>query len=549
MNGVSAGAHIQYTARLGVTHRLLAQEPSLKMSMLLIGSVVFTAYALPLRIIWCRVQPLLVFALLVVGSWTRRYRTFAREPNALSRDEMSTYERVAYDTHETVPHWDEALYVYAAWLAYGALFHEAKHAAADLELFDDTWMLSATAVTTLRALFFTAMTCYAYTHALVERSPSFWTAFAFYAAFLFVWPPLHGVPQALAVHETLARAFAFLVLFAVSEYMRGVVDHWYFAALVRIDRLDPTQLQHLQDACQVVHAPVGDELPLLVFNAEATAHALPWRLLNLKNNRNALPVSWSVLRSAWILTLPNVLLVYFCLFVCVMGAMHSTYRWSAHSVTMLRAAAARNGGGMHRAQSAAASAPPPTSPSKAATAAAQVMQNAMLQRHQNRQQYTPAVPPSTATAVAMEQGTRLPAPLPVTVAAAAAPTPALTVSALDEDPAVAAAAAKSIANMMQTPELLLAKMRAKHSDGLLYPPVTDVHSAAHNNPRFKKQQRFEQRVRLVQQQQQASGTAHLPYTFDSEEKRAKLVAAVLSLKPPQPPPPPNETKSVDVGHL
>jgi len=329
---------------LGVTARLLAQEPTYLQVAIVVGSIVVTAYALPLRIIWCRVQPLLIFGLFVLGAWLRRRRLSQSVPLSYSRARLTTYERLVADDGANATHWDEALFVYAAWIAYGAVFHEARHAAADLALFDDTWITSAQLVSTLRALSFTLATCYSYSQAFIQRPPSFWLAFGAYGAFLFVLPPLHGVPHALAVYETLARAFAFLWLFAVNEFMRNLIEHWHFAARVRLDALDPTTLVRVEDASAYMERPDGDELPLLALSATTARNAkpLPGVVENVRLNQQALPVSWSVMRTAWILTLPSGLLTYACLAVCIACAYRYTGTWSHSAVYMINVNAKRS---------------------------------------------------------------------------------------------------------------------------------------------------------------------------------------------------------------
>ena len=185
---------------------------------------------------------------------------------------------------------------------------------------------------------FTAATCYSYTQAFIQRSPSFWLIFSAYGAFLFVLPPLHGVPHALAVYETLARAFAFLWLFSINEFMRNLVEHWYFAARVRIDALDPTTLMRLDDLSVYTERPTGDELPQLRLSPKSAKDGkqMPSVVQNVRENQNVVPVSWSVLRSAWLLTLPNAWITYACLFICIMAACRYANTWSRSSVYMIR---------------------------------------------------------------------------------------------------------------------------------------------------------------------------------------------------------------------
>lgn len=318
--------------RLRLTPKVVGEAPSYALTVTLVGCIVGVAFALPLRIVWCRIQPLLVIALLLVGTFLRRSRISRPAPISVSRDKLSTYDALIRNNGSGAARWDEALFVYAAWIAYGSLFHEAKHAAADLSLFDDTWISSAFFISTLRAVLFTAGTCFSYSEAFAERTPRFWLAFFSYSMLLLALPPLNGVPHTLSVSATIARAFAFLWFFGVNEFMRSVLEHWNFAKLVAEDGVDASTVLRLEESAVVCARPAGDKLPLLTLHA---CRNQPLAVTYVAENSAAIPVPWSVLRSAWLLTLSNAWITYVCALVCFGFLAYSTRSWSLNAEQLL----------------------------------------------------------------------------------------------------------------------------------------------------------------------------------------------------------------------
>jgi len=318
--------------RLRLTKNVACASLSYAQSFSLVGSIVLVSFMLPLRVVWCRIQPLLVIGLVVLGALTRRKRLSQKSPivKSAQRSSLSSYDILIRDSSRGATRWDEAIFVYAAWIAYGSLFHEAKHAAADLDIIDDTWISSALMFSVLRAVLFTAGTCFSYSHAFVQRAPSFWFSFFLYAVLLLALPPLNGVPHTLIVYDSIARGFAFLWFFGVNEFMRNVVEHWNFANLVSEDSLDASTVLKLGDIAKMAEKPYADELPELTVKAGSHTPRIG------VYNDDTVPVSWSVLRSSWILTLSSTWMSYVCAIICFLSISYNTDKWSRSAASLLR---------------------------------------------------------------------------------------------------------------------------------------------------------------------------------------------------------------------
>lgn len=104
-------------ARLRLTRNVVAEPPSYGTTSVLVGAAVFAAFALPLRIVWCRVQPLLVIGLVILGAFMRRSRMSRAVSVSAQRTQLSSYDILIKDDGRGAARWDEAVFVYAAWIA------------------------------------------------------------------------------------------------------------------------------------------------------------------------------------------------------------------------------------------------------------------------------------------------------------------------------------------------------------------------------------------------------------------------------------------------
>jgi len=351
--------------------------------MFVVGSAVLVAYTLPLRLVWCSVQPLLVLSVCLIGSLMRYMRMSQSMLIDTHRPLGDKRKPTAYDVYAQLTgrartRWDQVLFVYAAWIAYGALFHEAKHAAADLSLFDDQLSVSTVSsiLSATRAVGFTLATCYSFSTAVANQVAAGWLAYAAYISLLLAVPPLNGVPHALSIHETLWRVLAFVWLFGVAEFMRLVTDHGLFVAELVNGTLDANAALKFGEATADStldgrQTAKSETIASVRLTTVPRGDASLASLVNARSHATVLPVSWSVLRSAWVLSVSSNWLSFGCVLVCVASAAYNCFVWSSLAAKLLSTAAQQR---------------PPPVVSKSTPAATTTLNGSTLN---NRRSYSP----------------------------------------------------------------------------------------------------------------------------------------------------------------
>jgi hypothetical protein len=303
--------------------------------------MVLCAFALHLRLVWCRIQPLLALALLLCALVVRTDR---RPSSSYTFDGSSTrlshYECIRYA--ELVPRWHLLLVVYAAWIAYGALFHEGRHVADDLAVLDglllpgdigSAFIVSAVRLLTLLLLSCASMSPWSFAR-FTSRHASFGVASlcAVYAALLAL-PPINGVPQVLSVGETVGRCFFLILMFAASEAWRAVAEHSAFVTRACSGALSASEVRDLQQRVREVAvrgAAKYSSIPPPTKNIEEGDGDDPVFIEDAVGVEE-FPVTLSTLsamRSAWILTTPNNYIAFCSAFVFLLCAIHYTSQWS-----------------------------------------------------------------------------------------------------------------------------------------------------------------------------------------------------------------------------
>jgi hypothetical protein len=306
--------------------------------------MVLCAFALHLRLVWCRIQPLLALALLLCALVVRTDR---RPSSSYTFDGGSTrlshYECIRYA--ELAPRWHLLLVVYAAWIAYGALFHEGRHVADDLAVLDglllpgdigSAFIVSAVRLLTLLLLSCASMSPWSFAR-FTSRHASFGVASlcAVYAALLAL-PPINGVPQVLSVGETVGRCFFLILMFAASEAWRAVAEHNAFVTRACSGALSASEVRDLQQRVREVavrgaakyssvpssskkniEEGVGEDDESVFVEDAVGVEEFPVTLSTL-----------SAIRSAWILTTPNNYIAFCSAFVFLLCAIHYTSQWS-----------------------------------------------------------------------------------------------------------------------------------------------------------------------------------------------------------------------------
>lgn len=258
------------------------------------------AFALHLRLVWCRVQPIIVIVLLLAAAASSKRGGKPRRPldvfDSVPAMRISSYECAHYLMLQ--PRWNQVFIAYAAWIAYGALFHEGRHAAADLAILDGlllpTDIGSSTIISLLRNLTLFLITCATMSpDYLLHRRQQYGAALLFAYAILLAVPSARGVPQVLSVAETLVRCASFLLAFFASELWRVAVEHYVFVASLCENSLGIEDIEELRS--------VAESHP----NVAAATYSLKLDTPNPAANVNPLDGSFSIttlLRSAWILS-------------------------------------------------------------------------------------------------------------------------------------------------------------------------------------------------------------------------------------------------------
>lgn len=271
-------------------------------TMKIVAALVVAAFVLHLRLVWCRVQPILVIALLFLSVATAAGNGSRRRPldvfDSVPAMRISSYECAHYLMLR--PRWNQVFVAYAVWIAYGALFHEGRHAAADLAVLDGlllpTDIGSSTVISFLRNLTLFLIACATMSpDYLLHRQQQVGAALLVAYAVVLALPSAHGVPQVLSVAETLVRSACFLLMFFASELWRVAVEHYLFVVSICEDSLSVEDLEELRNVAE------------LYPEAEAT-YAMKLEKPNPDANSNPLRSNFSItalLRSAWVLSVSS----------------------------------------------------------------------------------------------------------------------------------------------------------------------------------------------------------------------------------------------------
>lgn len=288
--------------------------------------VVIAAFALHVRIVWHTVQIVCFFALLVAAVALRRDVPRRRY---YDRKALSTYERTHIVDLEV--RWHLTLVAYAAWIAYGALAHDGRHATADAALVEgvlyvpkeigSTAVVSTARFVALLALFYLSGSYKSYMLVFDGKRANMLAALGAWFLLLSL-PPQSGVPQSLGVAASVMRYAAFALLFVATEMWRMAVQHYAFVARVCSDTLSDTDLA----AMNANSLDDVDAKRTFVVSSSAT-NAAPRDVLAIEES--PLGLAWfGLLRSAWVLSAPSSVATYVATFVCIVCTLVHTKEWT-----------------------------------------------------------------------------------------------------------------------------------------------------------------------------------------------------------------------------
>lgn len=325
-------------------------------------------FLLQARRTWCRIQPivtlfLLLWALLAKSQYHAKPK--ANVNGAIESDKRSAYESIARISIR--PHFYLLLVATSAWISYGSLFHEGRHAAADLAVLDGLLhrddIGSAFLISGLRILSFIVFTCISSNPVLFIRvaqnisvtSPFYMWVFGSSYVLLMAVPPSSGVPQAIGVGDSAFRILNMLFLFVANEFWRACAENYVFVSRVYSNSVHPGDFQNLR--VNAIGTQDRTPIPLIrttIFNSDQSSQSE--ELEALENFPLSLEIV-SLLRSAWLLTMPNNFIAFVSCMFCSAWIFQHTCKWSRISASRVRL--------YHSTAKQSVAPPPPPMPSTA----------------------------------------------------------------------------------------------------------------------------------------------------------------------------------------